>query len=194
MIKLIKDGQVITDSQFLELHANISFPTQIPFEDYGYSVVFPKPKPTFDKYTQKVIPGIPILNTLNKYEEMWEIIDLTPEELIQQLNLARSQKIESLKAKYNIVYFEPIIHAGITWSTDQDSQNLLSQILSVGSVPTNMVWIDYIGIQHPMTYLDLQNLALAILERGVNAYQNMSSKITLVNNATTIADINAINW
>lgn len=92
MIKLIKDGQVITDDQFKGLYPNISFPIPIPFADYGYEVVFTKPAPSYDKITQRVAPIAPVLNQLGRYEEAWEIIDLMPEE-VSANTTANNQKI-----------------------------------------------------------------------------------------------------
>lgn len=76
MIKLIKDGQVITDNQFKDLYPNISFPAEIPFADYGYDVVFPKPAPDYNKITQRVVQIGPVLNVLGKYEEAWEVVSI----------------------------------------------------------------------------------------------------------------------
>lgn len=93
MIKLIKDGQVITEEQFKDLYPNTSFPVPIPFSDYGYSVIFPKPVPEYNKLTQTVIQGLPVLNTLDKYEESWQIVDLTEEEVTVNTAL-NNQKIQ----------------------------------------------------------------------------------------------------
>lgn len=81
MIKLIKNGEVITDSQFLALYPSKSFPEQIPFEDYGWSVVFPKPQPDHNRLTHKIVPATPVLNALGKYEESWDLVALTQAEI-----------------------------------------------------------------------------------------------------------------
>jgi hypothetical protein len=97
MIKLIKNGQVITDDQFRDLYPNVSFPIPIPFADYGYEVVFPKPAPSYNKITQRVAQVTPVLNQLGKYEEAWEIIGLTPVEVAANTT-ANNQKITEATA------------------------------------------------------------------------------------------------
>lgn len=80
MTKLIKDGEVITNQQFVALYPNITFPLQIPYADYGWNVVFPKPQPSYNELTHKVIPAVPALNQLGEYEETWEVVALTQNE------------------------------------------------------------------------------------------------------------------
>lgn len=84
MTKLIKDGVVITYQQFLALYPNITFPLQIPYADYGWNVVFPKPQPSHNELTHKVIPADPVLTPLGEYEEAWEVVALTQEEAAER--------------------------------------------------------------------------------------------------------------
>lgn len=120
----------------------------------------------------------------------------TPNAIADQAILPgkKAAKIEELKAGYVSEVYSPISHAGFTWGTDPDSRNLLGQVLAVGSVPEGMYWRDVTSTPRPMTYADLQALAYAILERGLAADENLMTKTTTVNAATTAAEIDAVSW
>lgn len=107
MIKLIKNGEVITDQQFLALYPGKSFPLQIPYADYGWNVVFAKPRPNYNELTHKVIAATPVLNQLGEYEEAWEIVALTQSEIDAEIqrqssNLAAHKNDLILRIDYEI--------------------------------------------------------------------------------------------
>lgn len=112
----------------------------------------------------------------------------------EQLESARQSKIKELKMLYDADVFSSIDYGGKTYYADAKSQELLSQILSVGSVPTGMYWRDITGAANPMTYPSLQSLASEILTRGLAADTNLAEKIAAVNAATTLTDVNNVTW
>lgn len=106
----------------------------------------------------------------------------------------RAEKIAELQAIGLALVYSNITHAGQTWPTDAESRSLLSEILSMGSVPEDMYWRDTSGTPHTMTYAELQALARAIFDRGFAADKNMETKKAAIAAATTAAQIDAITW
>lgn len=105
----------------------------------------------------------------------------------------RVQKINELQDKYVSVVYSPITHAGYTWSTDKVSRELLAQVLAAGRVPVGMYWRDITGVPRDMTYVALQDLAYAILERGLAEDLTLMTKTGAVMAATTMAEIDAVS-
>lgn len=120
--------------------------------------------------------------------------DYLPDHLNAILGVARARKIVELKGGYVAEVYSPIDHDGNTWGADPDSRTLLAQVLAVGSVPEGMYWRDHYQTPVAMTYTDLQALGRAILDRGLMADQNLMTKTVLANAATSIEEIDAVNW
>ncbi|WP_170841628.1 DUF4376 domain-containing protein [Nitrosomonas aestuarii] len=123
-----------------------------------------------------------------------ELQDYTPGHLSAVLPAAKSAKVESLTASYESEIYANISHDGKTWIADKKSQETLSQVLSVGSVPEGMYWRDATGASNPMTYADLQALAATILARGLAADTNLSAKLSAVDGASTLTEVDAITY
>ena len=82
LIKIDTHEYPVSEQDFINLHPNISFPTAIPYEDFGYAVVFPTPQPATDWYhlAREIAPE---LTDKGHWEQQWEIIEIqrTPEEV-----------------------------------------------------------------------------------------------------------------
>jgi hypothetical protein len=89
----LETKQVSTEHEIRSAHPNTSFAT--PFSPDGYAVVFDVPQPTYDKYSETVQQGLPVLTSKGHWEQTWNIIQLEGE----QLTNAQTQKIEDEKAK-----------------------------------------------------------------------------------------------
>jgi hypothetical protein len=89
----LETKQVSTESEIRSAHPNTSFAT--PFSPDGYAVVFDFPQPTYDKYSETVQQGLPVLTSKGHWEQTWNIIQLTGDALIE----AQAQKVEDEKAK-----------------------------------------------------------------------------------------------
>lgn len=128
----------------------------------------------------------------------WTYLDgiWTANEIGEQalLPAKRAEKIAELQAIGLALVYSDITHAGQTWKTDPESRSLLSEILSMGSVPEDMYWRDTADVEHPMTYADLQALARAIFDRGFAADKNLKTKKAAIAAATTAAQIDLITW
>ena len=89
----LKTKQVSTEHEIRSAHPNTSFAT--PFSPDGYAVVFDAPQPTYDKYSETVQEGLPVLTSKGHWEQTWSIIQLEGDQLID----AQAQKVEDEKAK-----------------------------------------------------------------------------------------------
>ena len=89
----LETKQVSTEHEIRSAHPNTSFAT--PFSPDGYAVVFDVPQPTYDKYSETVRQGLPVLTSKGHWEQTWNIIQLEGEQLID----AQAQKVEDEKAK-----------------------------------------------------------------------------------------------
>ena len=89
----LETKQVSTEHEIRSAHPNTSFAT--PFSPDGYAVVFDAPQPTYDKYSETVQQGLPVLTSKGHWEQTWSIIQLEGDALIE----AQAQKVEDEKAK-----------------------------------------------------------------------------------------------
>jgi hypothetical protein len=89
----LETKQVSTEHEIRSAHPNTSFAT--PFSPDGYDVVFDAPQPTYDKYSETVQQGLPVLTSKGHWEQTWIVLDLNDEQLAE----AQAQKIEDEKAK-----------------------------------------------------------------------------------------------
>ena len=82
LIKIDTHEYPVSKQDFINRHPDISFPTAIPYEDFGYAVVFSTPQPETDWYhfAREITPE---LTDKGHWEQRWEIIEIqrTPEEI-----------------------------------------------------------------------------------------------------------------
>jgi len=106
----------------------------------------------------------------------------------------RKLQIEQLTAASLEAEYEDISYDSRVWAADDSARYLLTQALAVGSVPVGMYWRDVTGTPHDVTYSYLQGLALEMAERALAIDEQLTSKMALVEAATTAAAIRAIVW
>lgn len=87
----LETKQVSTEHEIRSAHPNTSFAT--PFSPDGYAVVFDVPQPVYDKYSETVQQGLPVLTSKGHWEQTWSIIQLEGD----QLTDAQAQKVEDEK-------------------------------------------------------------------------------------------------
>lgn len=78
----IETKQLKTESEIRAENPDTSYPVLFPTPD-GYAVVFDAPQPTHDQYSEAVVQLAPILTDKGHYQQQWEIIPLTGDELAQ---------------------------------------------------------------------------------------------------------------
>lgn len=67
----------------------------INFEDFGYKVVFPTPRPTFDPITHFCRETAPALSSKGTWEQQWEVIPLDPEQVAANQKQANNSSVLS---------------------------------------------------------------------------------------------------
>ena len=82
LIKIDTHEYPVSEQDFINRHPDISFPTAIPYEGFGYAVVFPTPQPETDWY-HLVREIAPAFTDKGHWEQRWEIVEVTrtPEEI-----------------------------------------------------------------------------------------------------------------
>ncbi len=83
LIKIDTGEYPVSVQEFKARHPNTSFPVQIPFGSFGYAVVFDYPRPSHTRL-QKLVELAPEYIG-GHYEQRWEVVDLTGEELAAAL-------------------------------------------------------------------------------------------------------------
>lgn len=98
--------EIISVDDFKAQNPNTSFPISITaeiYEHYGFAPVYDAPQPTITE-TQKVIEVTPVLTDKGHYEQAYQVIDLTAEELTAladakaaQLEQTRNSQVASMR-------------------------------------------------------------------------------------------------
>lgn len=110
------------------------------------------------------------------------------------MQLAVTNKIRDLSKSYTDEIQANIIFNGAIFQTDGDSRDLLSKVLSVGSLPDDFAWFDVSNNPMPMTYIQLQSFAKSILIRGQIAFVKLQKMKAQVRAAETVDDVVKIVW
>jgi len=148
----------------------------------------------WDERTDGAKPAVTLGKMQRSGDQLITLDDYIPAHLTSVLSKSKAEKRAELNAAYESALYADIDYAGETYAATSDRQELLSNILSVGSVPSGMYWKDAGGVQHPMTFSDLQGLGSAILARGLTANANLNTKLAAVDAAVTQAEVDAIQW
>ena len=124
MNKLIKLDDLeypVSIAEFKRRHRNVSFPSQIPFESFGYAVVFPIEKPA-TTILQRLVEGQPNLTVLGTYETSYTVVDTTigmPQADLDALaNQVREARVAEIKTIAAAKELEDITLGGITFRTN----------------------------------------------------------------------------
>lgn len=128
------------------------------------------------------------------------LIDAEPEKVaafvppseLELLQAAQSSKLEEIETGYQIAIAQNISFNGHDFQADAASVGLMSQVLAVGMVPEGFYWLSADNSPVPMSRLDLQALAGEILARGQVAFATKQRLKTLVKEAVTVADVEAV--
>lgn len=91
-------------------------------------------------------------------------------ELVADLTPEREAKLKSAIENYNTLISDDVDYMETTFQADKESQDLITSVLSVGSVPDNFYWLDKENNRIEMTFLQLQGLSKEILIRSQSAF------------------------
>ena len=81
LIKTDTQEYPVTLQDFFARHRNVSFPAEIPFEDFGYAQVIVTPQPEVDFY--HAAHELPPVLVDGAWTQQWEVVEVTrtPEEV-----------------------------------------------------------------------------------------------------------------
>ena len=81
LIKIDIQEYPVTLQEFFARHRNVSFPAEIPFDDFGYAQVVTVPQPEVDFYHSA--HELPPALVDGAWTQQWEIVEIqrTPEEI-----------------------------------------------------------------------------------------------------------------
>lgn len=101
-IRLSDNFYPLSEQEIRAAFPNTSFAT--PFNPDGYAVVFPTPQPVYDQYSQKCIEQPPVLSVKGTWEQVWQVVDLTGEELAAGLTMKAEDEARSEAARINSIW------------------------------------------------------------------------------------------
>lgn len=103
MAQLIKDGVVIDEREFRWQYPNTAFPAVINYADYGWSVVFPTPIPSYDPITHTHRATAPaVIN--GHYEQQWEVVALPDDVVAANREAARISNEKLIASKVDALW------------------------------------------------------------------------------------------
>jgi hypothetical protein len=105
------------------------------------------------------------------------------------LEQAQAAKLTELIETYNTDNQSKIEYMGTIFQADYSSQDILSKSLAAGSIPDGFYWLDFSNTKIPMTYVQLQGLALLLLARNQVNFDNLQIQKIAINTATTVQQV-----
>ncbi len=120
----------VSEASIRTYYPNTSFPTpfQAPNE---YAVVFQAPQPTFDALTQSVRETTPVLTDKGHYEQQWEVYELEPEQVDENLVAAKASLIDAVTAKrWDVMTGGITLPGGMQVGTSIDDQNRITSVVA----------------------------------------------------------------
>jgi hypothetical protein len=108
------------------------------------------------------------------------------------LEQAKASKLAEVLKDYESANQEPIAYMNTTFQADYKSQDMVSKALSAGSVTSDFYWLDANNNKVPMTYAQLQGLAVLLLERTQANFDNLQTKKAAINTAKTVKQVQSI--
>ena len=107
---------------------------------------------------------------------------------------AKAAQIRLIEADYQSAIHADIVYLGATFNASEDSQLLITKVLSAGGVPAGFFWQDIANNQVAMTYVQLQGMAGVILARGQLAFITLQDLKVQVRLATTVLLVQSVIW
>jgi hypothetical protein len=108
------------------------------------------------------------------------------------LQEAKNSKIAEIKAAKDEALYLPIDYLDTQFiSSEKASQNILGALVLNGD---DNQWLDINGNVLVLSRAELEQLGILIKTQRGMVYNNEATKITAINNATTIEEVNNITW
>jgi hypothetical protein len=113
------------------------------------------------------------------------------------LEEAKAEKLAYIETTKNINCFKPVSAVGYLWQVDTRSQNLISSAIllsELGVVPVPPTWRTLDNVDVAITVTELKAIAAAAAYQTSMSYAKSWELKALVNTATTVEEVNAIEW
>lgn len=115
------------------------------------------------------------------------------------LSAAKTAQSAAVEAAYeNATFATAIAYKSTTFWADEKSQFLLLGAVvgyqSAGATPPGFAWWDATNTAQPMSLSDLQGLYQAIMLRLNTNFAKRKTLLGQIAAATTVADVQAVNW
>lgn len=120
----------LTERDIRAAYPNTSFPTPFKAPD-DYAWVFPAPQPAFDPITQSVREIAPTLSSKGKYEQQWEVYELDPAQVDENIVAAKAGLIEAATSKrWDVMTGGISLPGGMQVGTTIDDQNRITSVVA----------------------------------------------------------------
>ena len=120
----------VSEAQIRLAYPNTSFP--VPFqapEDYAW--VFPTPQPTYEPITHGVREIAPALSSKGEYEQQWEVYELEPEQVDENLVAAKANlKVAVTDKRWAVMTGGISLPGGMQVGTSIDDQNRITSVVA----------------------------------------------------------------
>lgn len=111
-------------------HPNTSFPSPFKAPD-DYAWVFPTPQPSYNPITHGVREIAPALSSKGEYEQQWEVYELDPAQVEENIVAAKAGLIEAATAKrWEVMTGGVTLPGGIQVGTTIDDQNRITSVVA----------------------------------------------------------------
>ena len=150
----------------------------------------------------RVLKGEVIVQSAGALNAPFEALVKLPEDLQNELNAqlenAREAKIAELNTARDEYIAQGVEYNGVIYDADERSQALLGNSVAlyaaIGTVPEKVEWIRKDNGVSSLTYAQLVALGAALAKRVSEAYLTARTLKTQAENATALAEIQAIKW
>lgn len=108
------------------------------------------------------------------------------------LDIEKQAKINELNMEYDMANDLDVSYMGNTFAGKPKDRTIISEILSIGSVPTGFYFRSATNVDVPMTYAQLQGLAKVILTKNQSNFVKRSTLKKKILAAVDLATLNTI--
>lgn len=188
----------VSEQQIRNENPNTSFSSPfVPPAEYQW--VFPSPQPTYDPMTQSVREIAPALNALGKYEQKWEIVDLSPEQMAANLDAKKAQMVAVVNARRDSAEEGSFTYLGKQFDSDSRSVQRINtavqaaQVALAASMPFQLEWMCADNTTLNLDAQQMLGVPVALATHANAVHLNGRSLKNAIISATTAAELAAID-
>lgn len=125
---------------------------------------------------------------------------VTPDVILSDLDKAKTKKKAEIAAARNVeMYADKTTSLGVFGSTESDNNKLsiaiqVTQLAAAAGQPAECGYKTADGVYSIYTLAQLEQIALEIAAQVIPLYEKESGLVTQVDAATTVAEVEFINW